>query len=263
MTEITPLPAATVALVRDAPGGMEVLLLQRNFQSGFMAGMYLFPGGALDPEDDCGDLPGLSAGLDDAAASTALGVTRGGLAYWAAAIREAFEEAGVLLAYTGEGVFVEPRQDRYAEHRRRLVAGEPHFVSMLKAEGLRLAADRLVYFGHWITPVSMPRRYDTRFFVGRAPESQEVTADNVEAIGHIWIAPGQALDRHRKGEFKMRTPTVFTLEQFAAYGSADSLLEAMRVQRSIPAILPRITKGGARLLPGDPGYDAPVAWKTR
>jgi 8-oxo-dGTP pyrophosphatase MutT (NUDIX family) len=263
MTEITPVPAATVALVRDAPGGMEVLLLQRNFQSGFVAGMYLFPGGALDPEDDSDDLRALAAGVDDAAASTALGVTRGGLAYWAAAIREAFEEAGVLLAYTGEGLFVDPGQGRYAEHRRRLVAGEPHFIAMLKAERLRLAADRLVYFGHWITPVSLPRRYDTRFFVGRAPERQAVTADNVETIGHVWIAPAQALDRHRKGEFKMRTPTVFTLEQFAAYDSAAALLEAMQVQRPIPAILPRITRGGARLLPGDPGYDAPVAWKTR
>ena len=97
MTEVKPSPAATVTLVRDAPLGLEVLMLQRSMALKFMPGAYVFPGGALDPGDDSAELHGLCVGLDDAAASRALGLARGGLAYWIAAIREAFEEAGILL----------------------------------------------------------------------------------------------------------------------------------------------------------------------
>ena len=102
-TEVIPLPAATVTLVRDAPLGLEVLMLQRSMALKFMPGAYVFPGGALDPGDDSAELHGLCVGLDDAAASQALGLARGGLAYWIAAIREAFEEAGILLAYDASG----------------------------------------------------------------------------------------------------------------------------------------------------------------
>jgi len=259
MAEITPLPASTVVLVRDSERGLETLLMQRNLQSGFMAGMHLFPGGGLDAADASVEAAGLCAGLDDVAASRILGVERGGLAYWMAAIRESFEEAGVLLAYDARGNMMlldEPEEiARFSDHRRALNAGEQEFVFLLRKEGLRPAVDQLAYFSRWITPEGAPRRYDTRFFAAQAPAAQDALHDNHELIGHAWMNPGAALDRYRSGELKMRTPTAKTLEQFSNFNTAQSLLAAMRAQRDIPAMLPRIDKNGRRLLPGDPGYE--------
>ncbi|MDB5865781.1 MAG: putative hydrolase, beta-lactamase-like [Betaproteobacteria bacterium] len=266
------LPAATVTLVRDTSAGLEVLMLQRNHQSGFMPGMFLFPGGALDAGDRRAAVLSRCAGLDDTAASAALDVESGGLGYWAAAIRESFEEAAVLLAYGDTGALVNPgeaaRAGRFAEYRRRLNAGEDVLAQMLEREGLRLAVDRLTYFSHWITPVNAPRRYDTRFFVAVAPEGQEALPDNVEAIHHVWVSPAQAVERHRAGVYKMRTPTLSTLEQFAPFDTADALIAHLRAQTHIPTILPHIAPTGKRLLPGEEGYDALAAaeaqgkWKT-
>jgi 8-oxo-dGTP pyrophosphatase MutT (NUDIX family) len=263
MTEIAPVPAATVTLVRDGSHGLEVLMLQRNFRSGFMPGMYLFPGGALDPGDAAAELAALCAGLDDAEASRRLGLARGGLAYWLAAIRESFEEAGLLLAYERDGALVNlrdpARRARCSAFCARLNAGQAEFIELLRAEGLRPAVDRMTYFGHWITPVSAPRRYDTRFFVALAPAEQEPAHDNVEAIAHLWIRPAQALERHAAGDFGMRFPTVRTLQQFAAYDTTASLIAGLRAAGAVPAWLPRIGRDGARLLPGDPGYEEAAA----
>jgi len=272
MNVVPALPAATVTLVRDAPGGLEVLMLQRNLQSGFMPGMFLFPGGALDPGDRESSVLARCPGLDDAAASAALGIASGGLAYWAAAIRESFEEAGVLLAYGSNGSIVNPgdpeRTERFETYRRKLNAGEEALAPMLERENLTLAVDRLTYFSHWITPVGAPRRYDTRFFVALAPEDQEALPDNVEAIHHVWVNPAEAVERYLNGELKMRTPTIRTLEKFVAFSSSDALIAELQSRPVDPAIQPRISASGQRLLPGEPGYDEIAAaeaqgqWKT-
>lgn len=258
MTDTTPLPAATVAVVRDAPEGMEVLLLQRNFASGFVAGVHLFPGGALDEADAAAEAEALCCGLDDRAASRLLGLEAGGLAYWVAAIRESFEEAGILLACDERGNVVslaeEPVSERFLMHRRAINAGEREFISVMNEERLRLAVDRLTFFGHWITPVGPPRRYDTRFFLAAAPEGQEPLHDSLETIGHLWLRPAAALDRQRRGEIVMRTPTVHTLRTFADYDTVEALRGGIG-RGEIPPILPRITLDGRRLLPGDPGYE--------
>lgn len=263
MAEITPQPSATVTLTRDAGGGVEVLMMQRNLQSAFVPGAYVFPGGALDAADDSSTVQGLCSGISDAQASSALGIARGGLAYWAAAIRESFEEAGLLLAYDARGRILaldDPAAiERYTAHRHALNGGQRSFPDILREEQLTLAADQLVYFSHWITPVTAPRRYDTRFFVATAPPAQSPLHDNQETISHVWVRPAAALERHRRGDFKMRFPTARTLEEFAAYDSVDALMKAMRARRNIPAILPRIRKDGKSLLPGDPEYDAMVA----
>ena len=200
------LPAATVTLVRDTHDGLEVLMLQRNHRSGFMPGVFLFPGGALDPDDSSDAVVTRCAGIDDIESSAVLGLPQGGLAYWTAAIRESFEEAGVLLAYDDAGELVNPgepsRLERFEDYRKRLNAGEACLGEMLEREGLRLAADRLTYFGHWITPVTAPRRYDTRFFVAIAPDGQEALPDNVEAIHHVWVNPAAALDTQPSGWFR-------------------------------------------------------------
>lgn len=257
--EAQPLPAATVVLVRDAARGPEVLLVQRSFRSGFVPGMHVFPGGALEPADDAPAMRERCAGLAPEEADRLLGLERGGLAYWVAAIREAFEEAGILLACDARGTLLSLAQQtvarRFRAYRKALEAGEIALEAVLVAEGLRLAADRLVYFGHWITPVGMARRYDTRFFAALAPESQEASHDERETIAHQWVRPADALERYRSGAWAMRTPTVHTLERFAAAPSAAALLESLRVEREVPAILPRIARDGRRLLPGEPGYE--------
>jgi 8-oxo-dGTP pyrophosphatase MutT (NUDIX family) len=267
MPELEPLSAATVTLMRDSDEGPEVLMLQRNFRSGFMPGMYIFPGGALDASDYSQQACALCEGLDDPAASSILRLERGGLAYWIAAIRESFEEAGILLACDARGEFValdEPSAiERFRVRRHALNAGEQAFTALVAEEHLRFRVDQLVYFSHWITPLGAPRRYDTRFFLARTPAAQEPLHDNVEAIAHTWVRPQTALAAHARGEFSMRTPTLKTLESFAKFGSVDEIIRAMRALQEIPAMLPQITKDGRRLLPGEPGYEEAATAESR
>lgn len=256
--QVTPLPAATIALVRDGAGGLEVLLLQRSFSSGFMPGVHVFPGGGLDPTDELPEAYERSAGPADAEASKRLGIERGGLSYWIAAIRESFEEAGILLAYAAGGGIVNldgEAAERYRAHRHALDQGRSGLGKIARTEDLRLATDQLVYFSHWITPVGAPRRYDTRFFLAVAPEHQAVEHDNREAIAHVWTRPAEALERYRGKDIKLRTPTIKTLELFTQYDGVDALTAALRAKAHIPALLPRISKDGRNLLPGDPGYE--------
>jgi 8-oxo-dGTP pyrophosphatase MutT (NUDIX family) len=261
MTErspVIPQPAATVTLVRDAPRGLEVLMLQRSLDLAFMPGVHVFPGGALEPGDDSPELHALCVGLDDAGASRVLGVERGGLAYWIAAIREAFEEAGILLAYDVSGRFVSlegPAAERFHAHRRALDEGRSNIAALARREGLRLATDRLLYFGHWITPVGIPRRFDTRFFLAIAPEGQEARHDNREAIAHGWVRPQQALDLCVREALNMRIPTIKTLERFAACTTTAELLAEISSSRAVRTLLPRITRDGRSVLPGEPGYE--------
>ena len=140
-SEVRPLPAATVTLVRDAPRGLEVLMMQRSHSLRFMPGAYVFPGGALDPADGSAEMQAMCAGLEDSAASRVLGIEGGGLAYWVAAIREAFEEAGVLLAYDRAGSIVDldGSAGRFGAHRSTLHGRHGDFGSVMRAEGLRLA----------------------------------------------------------------------------------------------------------------------------
>lgn len=257
-----PLPSATVTLVRDAdaPQGIEVLMMRRNLQSGFVPGMYVFPGGGLDDSDLSFKINNLCNCLDDAAASARLGVASGGLAYWVAAIREAFEESGLLLARNPAGRSIRfddaTAAARFTEHRRRLNAGDTAFADLLQSENLQLAADQLTYFAHWITPVGLPRRYDTRFFMAEAPAGQEPVQDERETIAAVWMRPAAALSLHRRGEFDMRTPTVHTLETFADYADVTSLRKGLGERREVRAVLPRIGRDGRRILPGEPGYEA-------
>jgi len=258
MTKISPQPASTVTLVRDAPRGLEVLMLQRSLSLAFMPGVHVFPGGALDRADGSPELHAHCVGLDDAAASRMLGVERGGLAYWVAAIREAFEEAGILLAYDVGGGLVSMNgaaAERYRAHRHALDERRGNFDAITRGEGLRLATDRLFYFGHWITPVGSPRRYDTRFFLAVAPEEQEARHDNRETIAHVWVRPQEALDLCARETLNMRFPTIKTLERFAACSTAAELIAEISSSREVRTLQPRITRDGRSVLPGDPGYE--------
>lgn len=257
-TETKPQPAATVTLVRDSPRGLEVLMLQRSPKLAFMPGAHVFPGGALDAIDEARELQALCVGLDDAAASRALGIERGGLAYWVAAIREAFEEAGILLAYDAGGGIVSlngETAERYRAHRRALDQRHTDFMELVLGEGLRLAVDRLRYFGHWITPPGGPRRYDTRFFIAIAPENQEARHDNRETVAHVWVRPQEALELRAREAIHLRFPTRKTLERFAGCSTTADLLAQISSAQEVDTLMPRVTRDGRYVIPGDPGYE--------
>ena len=255
-----PRPAATVTLVREAPAGFEVLMMQRNFKSVFMPGMHVFPGGGVDLNDSAGTLAQRCLHLDDKAASQQLGISSGGLAYWVAAVREAFEEAGILLACENSGHYVNlndaDKVDRFHAYREQIEKGTLHLSHMLESESLQLPLKDMIYFSHWITPMGAPRRYDTRFFVAMAPPSQKPLHDNRETINHLWIRPADALAKNKLKQFDMRTPTVFTLKLFAEHERIDSLFKSLQALGDIPVMEPRIAKNGRRVLPGDPDYEA-------
>ena len=257
-TDVPLRDAATVLLLRDGPQGLEVFMLRRNLDSDFVGGAYVFPGGAVDPDDRAADLEAICEGRSDGAASARLGVERGGLAYWVAAVREAFEEAGVLLAYGPDGGIVHldhpEHVERWAAHRRAVDAGECRLVEVCAQEGLRLAVDGMHYFGHWITPEGSPRRYDTRFFVAAEPPGQTPLHDDHEVIANTWIRPADALARSAAGELTMLPPTVASLRAVARFATAAEALDAARQISAVPAVLPRViaVDGGMRIaLPGD------------
>lgn len=267
--------AATVMLVRDGDGGLEVFMLRRNPESTFVGGAYVFPGGAVDQADaDDPLLDEVCDGRTDADASRSLGVERGGLAFWVAAIRESFEEAGVLLAEgpTGEFVsFADPAvEERFAAHRTQVDAGERRLAEVCRDEGLRLAVDGLHYFSHWITPIGPPRRFDTRFFVCRAPAEQEPLHDDAETVASLWTRPADALAAHRAGELELILPTIRNLVAISRFDTADELLAAAAAVDEVPTMLPVVVEApdsdvkiggrGVRiLLPGDDGYDDALA----
>ncbi|MGH2686036.1 MAG: NUDIX hydrolase [Actinomycetota bacterium] len=255
--------AATVIVVRDGDDGrMQVCMLGRNVESEFTRGAYVFPGGAVDDDDRHADLEPICEGRADPVASALLGVEHGGLAFWVAGIRECFEEAGLLLAYAEDGKLLrlEDHDDveTFAAHRRAVDAGERRLVEVCAEEGLRLAVDGMHYFSHWITPEGQPRRYDTRFFIARAPDAQEALHDEVETIASVWITPAEALARFEAGTLELMPPTMVTLRQIGRFERADELLAAAAQTTDVPTIQPRVVKdqGGIRiLLPGDEGFD--------
>jgi 8-oxo-dGTP pyrophosphatase MutT (NUDIX family) len=266
MSEVELRDAATVLILRDGPpdadgDALEVFMLRRNLDSDFVGGAFVFPGGAVDPEDRHDDLDAVCRGRSDADASARLGIEQGGLAFWVAAIRESFEEAGVLLAYHPDGEVIrlaDPEtNERFAAHRTAVDSGQRRLVEICEEEGLELAVDAIWYFGHWITPVGAPRRYDTRFFVTLAPPAQTPVHDDHEVIANLWIKPKAALARHGDGDFQMLPPTIASLRAVSRFSTAAEVLEAAAELTDVPTILPRVIldEGGVRIvLPGDPEY---------
>src|SRR5450631_3296056 len=180
-TDAAPKPpraAATLVVVRDAPDGMEVLLSRRAERGDHNSGAWVFPGGIVDPGDR--GWQGDYCGVDDAQASTRLGLMSGGLDYYVAAVRECFEESGLLFANEVDGAMVRLEGVAgvtLATWRGLLHGHERTLGQMCREFRLTLALDRLVYLSHWLTPLGRPKRFDTRFFVAQAPRSQTATFD--------------------------------------------------------------------------------------
>ncbi|HEX2795876.1 MAG TPA: hypothetical protein VHN38_02235 [Immundisolibacter sp.] len=242
--------AATVVLVREAGDGapgFEVFMLLRTVKSDFNAGAYVFPGGGVDRSDGGTQAERVCSGLDASQASARLGIADSGLAFYLAAIRECFEEAGVLLAADAAGQTLslhEPAtQQRFAAYRAALNAGQTTLAAICEREHLRLPLDQVHYYSHWITPEGMPRRYDTRFFLCRAPLGQEPLHDGEETVDHCWVRPQDALARHAAGGFNLVPATRKQLEFLARYPTVDALLAAVRTIGQVPAILPQLIIG--------------------
>jgi 8-oxo-dGTP pyrophosphatase MutT (NUDIX family) len=245
---VTPVPAATLVLLRSrSAGAFEVLLIRRHSASKFETG-----DGADDAAAWCRSLDAAHAArrLDLASPPAAA------LGHWVGVIRETFEEVGILLAYAPDGRPVRVDGGRYADYRRACQADHRAFWAMLRAERLTLATDTLVYFAHWITPEIQPLRFDTRFFAAPMPEGQEAVADEREINEVRWLAPREAIDANARGQLSLRNPTVKNLELFDGAPTAAAALERLN-GRDVRTILPRVIIEGDKrrvLLPGEPGY---------
>ncbi len=262
--------AATVMLVRDGSDGLEVFMLQRNLNSDFVGGAYVFPGGAVDHSDGSVDAAHYCRGRSAESASQLLDVTTGGLAFWVAAIRESFEEAGLLFAVDTDGNdlrFDDPALEaRFIEHRRRVDSGEISLHQVCDEESLMLRVDEMHYFSRWITPFGAPRRYDTRFFVGAAPAGQTPLHDDHEVIANLWIRPQDALQQHHDGKFQLIFPTVRSLEALTQFDTAQHVIDHAGAIARIDPILPTIVErdGALRIvLPNDEEYDAITSARLR
>lgn len=224
-TSIVPIPAATILIVRDGPGGLEVFMVKRHHQIDFVAGALVFPGGKV-ANGDCG--PALGDFMDGAAPLSCEMQS-----FAAAAIREAFEESGILFAReTGQEVLLSAERLEHLEHYRpALEKGEITLLEMLRAEDLRLAGDHLVRFAHWITPANMTKRFDTHFFVAAAPDGHLGRHDGRESVDSVWIAPSQAIAD--SSSWKVVFPTRLNLMKLA---QTSTVREALNAAKTVPPL---------------------------
>ena len=238
-----PLPSSTVILLRDGSPGdapLSVLMLERHGSIAF-PGAHAFPGGVVDP----GDAESAGATLPAAQRWAPAGegdAPPDALALWIAAVRELFEEVGILLALR-DGVLVEgPLSPALLALRDRLAGGEP-FARLLAGCGVTPATDRLFYFARWITPRVNPRRFDTRFLVGRVPAGQATTCDGTETVSCEWFTPRAALAAYEAGRIQLIPPTVRTLDDLARFPSVDAVLADAR-DRVVRAACPEVVVEG-------------------
>ena len=215
MAEVEALPAASVLVLRDAP--LEVLLLRRHERSSFVPGAWVFPGGMVEPIDE------------ELARERADGSTLAAMRF--AGARETFEEAGIWLGA--------PLADAETK-RRRLLGGEVSFRELLDEAPLDL--EQLVWTSRWITPVGLPKRFDTWFFAVKSGRDVVATAEEVEMVDVAWVAPAEALERSRRREMQMVFPTLRNLEAVAAFEDVDALLDARR-GANIEPVLPVLVNG--------------------
>ena len=224
-----PRPAATLLLLREAEGLPEVFMLQRTASAVFLPGAYVFPGGALDPDDASERAARRVRGLDDAQASARMGLAAGGLAYWVAAARECFEESGILLAFDEKGSAIDPaRAEKLEPSRKPLHAGTLPFSEFLEREELFIHAQEIAYYSHWITAPGRPRRFSTRFFVACAPAGQHGAHDRSETVHSVWVSPRDALERDQRKELELIFPTRSTLADLAAFRAPQAVLQYAR-----------------------------------
>lgn len=236
---VEPRDAATVVLVRDGDRGIEAFLLRRVAGMAFAGGMTVFPGGGVDPRDAdtsvawSGPAPGWWASKFACSPELAAALV-------CAAVRETFEESGVLLAGPSAATVVADTTP-YAAARAALVARELSFARFLADEGLVLRADLLRPWANWVTPPEEPRRYDTRFFVALLPEGQKADGATTEASDAVWQRPADALADWKAGRRALMPPTWVTLTEVDELGSVSAVLDE---SREVSKIIPKIVRDG-------------------
>ena len=241
--------ASTVIVLREADGGLETFLLCRHHQSGFLGGAHVFPGGKVDPSDA---EPSWCARVDRPTEEITerLGEsdTEVGLGLLIAAVRETFEEAGVLLANVAEGVDLSATRER--------LHGGASFSELASDIDMRIDSMALTPYARWITPKMESRRFDTRFYIAVLPEDQSASHDGTETTSATWLRPAGAIDDMHAGRIKLAPPTVRTLQWLAQFDDAKSVI-VDSLSRKPPLVRPRLVTGedGWFLaLPGDPEH---------
>lgn len=248
--------AATVLLLREGESGMEIFMVQRHHEIEFASGALVFPGGSIDPGDyEIAADPDLipdRAELDANAVSVRV-----------AGVRETFEESGILLARPrGSSALVSATQLAAVEpHRAALDEGKLSFADILREHALIPAIDLLLPFAHWITPINLPKRFDTHFLLTMAPAGHIGRHDGRESVDSIWLSPKEALDGAASGRFTLPFPTIRNLIKLDKLGTATAALDFARVT-PVVTVVPEMTKGegGRRQLriPLEAGYDGEV-----
>ena len=238
---VLPEPAATVLLLRDGGSGLEVLMLEKAAGKHFAGGALVFPGGKVEPQDEVFD--------------GAIGEQRHSLSTLKiAAVREMFEECGIMLARQPEANRL---MDAAEVAQCRAMATDVPFLDLVASERLELATDRMVHFAHWITPPSRSRRFDTHFFIAVAPEGQmTATVDGQEIVDANWRRPSDILDEVNAGTLKLVLPTLMNLDKLSKRSSADHALAIAREEKVVCVIPRRIdTDDGPQLcIPAEAGY---------
>jgi len=242
-----PVPAATIMLLRDGPQGMEVFMVVRHHQIDFASGALVFPGGKTDPQDSDARVLSRLAPYDGA--SDVQSMLR------ASAIREAFEESGILLARDASGAALQPGPQLDA-WRGRLNDKSGTLGDMVDEGGLTLATDDLVHYSHWITPEFMPKRFDTHFYLARVPAGQVADHDGHENVDSVWITPQQVIE---DAQAKRRTVIFPTLSNVVRLAQFSSVAQAFEVIGRTPVtpILPWMEKrddGRYVCIPKDAGF---------
>ena len=256
-------PAATLILLRDAADGPELFMQRRAPGQAFLAGAHVFPGGALEASDADARLLARVVGLTDAEASALLGLPSGGLAYWIAAARECFEEAGILLAHHEAGTPAAPEHVAgLTDERAALSRGELAFADLLARHALVLPAREFIYFDHWITPPTRPRRFDARFFLACAPRGQHGAHDNEETVGSVWLRPADALERAARKEIEIASATTSVLKELLGFGTVADALAHARTKGPIETKRPALAQGsaGTRVFHRDDAPYAEIRW---
>jgi 8-oxo-dGTP pyrophosphatase MutT (NUDIX family) len=251
---VVPRPASTILLLRDGPGSeIEVFMMVRHYEIDFNSGALVFPGGSVDKGDqDIIQNSELYSGGEGLDASE--------LSFRIAAIRETFEESGILLARSrGSKVLIDAKRagEIEAAHRTELCEGKTSFLKVLTDSGILLALDELVPYAHWITPEGVPKRFDTWFFLAAAPPEQVGAHDGKESTDSIWLSPREALAGGESGRFKLPFPTTRNLIRLGKQRSVAAALGDAG-GRPIVTVMPVVTKvnGGRQLrIPLEAGYD--------
>jgi glyoxylase-like metal-dependent hydrolase (beta-lactamase superfamily II)/8-oxo-dGTP pyrophosphatase MutT (NUDIX family) len=255
--------AATIVLVRAAGTGMEILLLRRNPNASAFAGAYVFPGGILEEADRTPAAWRRVRGLTAAHADARLGVTDGALAYWVAAVRECYEEAGILLATDQHGQPISAqRVSALAPQRAALNAGTLDFSDFLEHENLYIPGEQLIYFAHWITPAVGQRRFDTRFLLMSAPPQQPVQHDNHEIVESVWLCAREVLERVEHQQMPMVHVTRSIIASLLAHKTPQAAQSSLRALTRIPSNRPCFAQGreGRRMFSAGEAAYAEIHW---